>query len=759
MGGLKTMAIAQMTARATNSSVSGADSLIGFTWTAYLILSEGFFVQIPYPEYMTAKSSEEDSINVTWAYGPASGYTGTRLKWFRADSGEPIGVRDLEKALKSIKIRELIPNTRYRIQAFGLLNDEESTNFAQEYATTEPANDLPASPTNLDAYPTRQDMELVWSGPPNATYYKISYGLAPSGPVIATQTSTSTTHIVFGLSSGTNYYFDVRSSNNNGDSAPTRIVKQTLQPPATPGNLEATPAITTMLLKWSASAAATGYVIRYGIEPGGAPTVLSATSTQITIDKLTKNTQYYFEVSAVNANGESDPARVIKKTLDGPALPTRPGDLRTTSTYHSIQAHWGLPQSPRYRASLIGQNEEEIETRVISYTTYVFRDLPPDTRYRVEVRGVNDSGESDASQVNATTKVFEAPHNLRRSKLDYESVVFEWLGNINDPVGTRYEIYLNGKLLHTISEERIHLKGLSSSTDYEFKVRAKTPSGYFSLFATDNFKTPVFAGWQICAPGHLKGKRLSATTAELDWEMPYATCEICPNAVGFEISGEGINTFEVLRPPCEVKGLETEVIYTLSVRAKAEGSNISKPSRVQIGAYPSKAGALQITNVTSRSATAKWGAAKGNVPVSEYIVYQDGEYIGSARGLEYQINELEPQTKYKIEVRSRANGSGLSEPVVQVFDTLEAVIAKPGTPTNFRYKKAGYLYTLEWDAPIDGGLANSYHIVLKTPGGIVISYDPIKPIFTSLLYAAQYEVIVTARNDHGESPPLVAQIP
>ncbi|NUT76718.1 fibronectin type III domain-containing protein [Pseudomonas sp. C1C7] len=709
------------------------------------------------PNEIAVTTVGEGHIKVVWLYAPNGGQTGTRLQWLRVEDGEPVGERDVVMALKNYQIEGLVPGTKYRICAFGLKNDEVSVYSRDVEATTQPATSPPASPTNLTADATKDDMELIWSGPENATNYKISFGLDPSGPVIRTETSTRTTHIVSGLNEGTLYYFDVQSSNNFGDSAPTRVVKQTLQPPAMPTNLQATPAITTMLLRWTGSAQASSYVIRYGVEPGGAPIVLSATSTEKTVEQLTKNTPYYFEVSAANGNGESRPARIVKNTLDGPPLPLRPAALHLVSVHHWIKAIWSNPTSPRYRVSLLDEQYEQIKTEITAYTTYEFKDLPPQTLFHVEVRGVNDSGESPPTRNSILTKAFEAPYQLRRSKLDYESVVFQWLDNIHDPQDMRYETYLNGTQLDTISEQRTLLSGLNSDTQYEFKVRAKSAAGYFSEFATHSFKTPPFTGWLICSPGYLKGKRLSATTAELDWEMPYETCEICPDAVGFEISGEGISTFEVLRPPCEVKGLNAERFYEFSVRAKATGSNISKPSRVKIGAYPGKAGALQVSNITKRSATATWAAAKGIVSVSEYIVYLNGIYIGSARQLEYQIDELEPNTKYRVEVRARAGGSGLSEPVGQEFTTLEDDNLVPNPPTDLRFKREGLAVVIEWNPPLDGPFLHRYYIELISAVG-TLQYDSFQPKIYPILLPAYYKVFVWAVNAAGKSDPLIAEM-
>lgn len=90
----------------------------------------------------------------------------------------------------------------------------------------------------------------------------------------------------------------------------------------------------------------------------------------------------------------------------------------------------------------------------------------------------------------------------------------------------------------------------------------------------------VPATWQICSPGNLQVGRTSPTTAILTWDEPYSTCHLCPDAVGYEVSGEGIATVNVTRPPCEITGLKADVEYRLYVYAMATGNNRSQPSQI-----------------------------------------------------------------------------------------------------------------------------------------------------------------------------------
>lgn len=296
------------------------------------------------PGSIVGLSQTETTITVTWIYAPGGGQTGTRLRW--EVENVPVGEFDVSIGMVRYEIVALMPNNQYRIRAFGLKGDEVSVSSVSVLATTAPAISKPASPTNLVATPTKDSMALTWSGPANASSYTVSYGLAPNGAEIKAEITSNTHYTFSSLGSDTHYYFDVCSSNNNGDSAPTRVVKRTLQVPVPPANLRATSAITTMDVEWSVSVGAVDYVIRYGVEPGGATNTLTTRLLKLPLVNLIKNTLYFVQVNARNINGESLPSRITQKTLDGPALPPKPGSLAIVTTHDVLTVFWGLHSLP-----------------------------------------------------------------------------------------------------------------------------------------------------------------------------------------------------------------------------------------------------------------------------------------------------------------------------------------------------------------------------------------------------------------------------
>ncbi|WP_223466729.1 fibronectin type III domain-containing protein [Pseudomonas sp. GL-RE-26] len=673
------------------------------------------------PVTIAATPQSESSISVIWGYMAGGGHTGTRLLW--ETEGGMVGGFDVPISSLRYVLTGLKPDTRYTIKAFGLKGSEVSPGSKDAQATTKPASSLPASPTNLATAPTKDTISLTWSGPANASIYKLSYGRAPSGPVIRNETTMSMAYTFNGLSAGTLYYFEVRSSNNVGDSAPARITQQTLQVPSMPGGLRATASISAMAVEWSASIGAVDYVIRFGVEPGGPVTTLTTQLLRHPLENLIKNTLYFIEVSARNHNGESAPARTTQKTLDGPPLPPKPGSLHVVTTHDAVSIVWAPPQSAGYLVSIgIETAQREVfATEATPYMNHRFQGLRPDTRYFIEVRATNASGESEPSLASASTPTFQAPQDLSVDGLTDDSARLSWRANADYTTQTQYEIYLGNQLLMTQTESTCRITGLIEQSGYEAKVRAKGIGkyglgDYFSGFVSKRFNTPAYDGVRICAPGNLSCTRNTATTVLLSWDDSYERCDLCPNAVGYEVSGAGIATINVARPPCEISGLSTDRQYLFSVRARAGGNNVSSPADCLIGACPDTPSSLQVTGITGTGATLAWSIPAGNVAVADYLVACDGWFVGATREMEYTFSLLEPGKTYRVEVRARSGAGGLSAPVTATFTTGDT----SNSPRNLHVtENESHRVSIVWDPPL-GPSPIGYRVsVLWTPTDVI----------------------------------------
>ena len=194
----------------------------------------------------------------------------------------------------------------------------------------------PGAPTSLSATAAATSMALSWTAPTDTGGAAIiDYDTSSDNGITWNSTgSTSTTHTVTGLDKGTEYTFRVRAVNSVGDGTASSAVTETTLTtvPGAPTGLSATAAATSMALAWTAptdngGAAITEYQYRFttGSTAGGTWTDTNSTATSVTISSLTAETEYTFQVRAVNSVGNSPASSAVTESTTA-ASTTEVGD-------------------------------------------------------------------------------------------------------------------------------------------------------------------------------------------------------------------------------------------------------------------------------------------------------------------------------------------------------------------------------------------------------------------------------------------------
>ncbi|MFD7746894.1 fibronectin type III domain-containing protein [Streptomyces sp. NPDC059698] len=181
----------------------------------------------------------------------------------------------------------------------------------------------------------------------------------------------------------------------------------------------------------------------------------------------------------------------------------------------------------------------------------------------------------------------------------------------------------------------------------------------------------------------------------------------------------------------DVGGLAASTDYTFSVRAKDTAGNLSEPSEVvpvttqatppQDDEPPTAPAKLTGRADGSRTATLTWGAAKDDVGVTSYDIYQEDSRIHSVPASETgaKLTGLRPGTVYTFTVRAR-DASDKSSADSNALDlTTESAPGAPAStaPTGLRTEVAegGSRFTLDlsWDQPETGGPVPAYQLYLN----------------------------------------------
>ena len=247
---------------------------------------------------------------------------------------------------------------------------------------------------------------MTWAASSGATSYDIYRGTTAANEVLVDPGINGTSFTDTGLTNGTTYYYQVTAVNAGGQSGYSNQVSALPQVPvpATPTGLVATAGNAQVALSWSASTNATGYDIYEGTGSGGETLLTSVTGTSYTNTGLTNGTKYYYEVSAVDAGGQSGKSSEVSATPQV-AAPAAPTNLVATAGNAQVALSWtassGAASYDLYRGTSSGG--ETLVDSGITGTSFTDTGLTDGTTYYYEVSAVNAGGQSGKSnQVSAT---------------------------------------------------------------------------------------------------------------------------------------------------------------------------------------------------------------------------------------------------------------------------------------------------------------------------------------------------------------------
>jgi DNA/RNA endonuclease G (NUC1)/fibronectin type 3 domain-containing protein len=182
----------------------------------------------------------------------------------------------------------------------------------------------PAAPTGLAATAGTSHVALTWNSVGGATSYNVKRSTSSSTETTIASPGTNSYDDLTAVD-GTPYFYVVSAVGAGGEGANSSEVTAT--PMAAPTGLSATPGNAHVVLNWTAVAGATGYNVKRSTTTG-TETTLSTPATN-TFDDLTaaNGTQYFYVVTATNANGESLPSSEVNAT------PATPGILVISQAY------------------------------------------------------------------------------------------------------------------------------------------------------------------------------------------------------------------------------------------------------------------------------------------------------------------------------------------------------------------------------------------------------------------------------------------
>jgi fibronectin type 3 domain-containing protein len=352
-------------------------------------------------------------------------------------------------------------------------------------------------------------------------------------------------------------YFRVRAVDNVGNSSDWSItatadVGGDRTPPSVPTNVQGQALSTTSIrVTWNASTDNTGGsgLRSYKIYRNyGTTSIAEVTATSYTNSGLTPNTEYTYQVTAVdNAGNESAKSSAVAvQTQQDPTLiqPNPPQSLHTTSkTPNSIALAWTAPvengaviaQYVVYKhTSATSPVGSGLAVAVVTSLSTVLTNLTPSTTYYFTVTAVsNRSVESEHSNRLATSTPDLAPTsptNVHASNVSANWVDLSWNASVPPP-GSTIDFYgvffaepspfggYNYTRISNTGQTTYRVSGLTENQTYKFSIRAYDTVGRPSTY-TEPVPVLTQQGDEEAppVPGNLNATPLNAYSIRVTWD-------------------------------------------------------------------------------------------------------------------------------------------------------------------------------------------------------------------------------------------------
>lgn len=304
---------------------------------------------------------------------------------------------------------------------------------------------------------------------------------------------TGTTHTFSNLLPGTRYYVRVSGTNGLGTGAPSVATSSTTTDLAPPSAVvETSRGVNQVSISWAAPVAQPELVDDYKIEYSSDNvnwTVFShvaSSATSVTITGLTKGTNYYVRVRAVDRTVFSAIASLTGTTTPAVEPTVNAPTLAVTRT--SIAASWSTLNTGGMSVTgyevQISSDGTNWQTPVSQAgTSNTFTGLVPGATYYVRVRAQNSVGYGAySSPSSVSTTPLDFPANVRQDSRGTGSITLAWDAPAGNPElvtdyiveyssnsGTSWVVVNDGVSTTTSTT----ISGLLSGTAYAFRVSSK----------------------------------------------------------------------------------------------------------------------------------------------------------------------------------------------------------------------------------------------------------------------------------------------
>ncbi len=476
----------------------------------------------------------------------------------------------------------------------------------------------------------------------------------------------------------------------------------------------------------------------------------------------------------LNAQDSGSDARVTNIPDDEP--PTAPSNLTAgTVTQTTIAVSWTASTD---NVGVAGYNVYVNGTlnQTVSGLSANITGLTASTNYSIYVTAYdykdNESPASNTIQVStsaaADTQAPTAPTNLAAGTITQTSIAISWTAS-TDNVGVQdYQVLVNGTVRSTVTNTSTTLTGLTASTAYTIRVRARDAANNVSANSNQISVTTLSAAdtQAPTAPTGLAAGTVTTTSVAISWNA--STDNVGVAGYRVYVGGNLNSTVAASSTSTTITGLTQSETYNIFVRAyDAAGNQSTNSNQIQVVTEtaadtqaPTVPTNLASGTVTQNSIVLSWTASNDNVGVTGYDLSVNGT-VQTVTTTTHTLINLPAASTFTIRVRARDAAGNVSAYTSAINVTTPDTEA-PSTPTGLTTESvAPTQIIVKWNASIDNVGVEEYVVYLDGVQYQVVSLAQCQ--ITGLTPNTSYTINVRARdasdNESGLSSDLLVTTP
>ena len=367
-----------------------------YFWNQYPVSATDFDPNAPLPPAaptVTMTYSDSGKPKLTW--NAVSGATSYRV--FRSESrGTGYSLLGTTTATSYTNTGAAVGKTYYyyRVKAVNSVGTSGYSNIVSGKAKTA----APAAPSVTAGNSSTGKPQLTWKAVSGAVKYEVYRSTRQNSGYSLLGTTTSTSYVNTGASTGTTYYYRVKAVNRDGmASGYSNIVsgKAKAAAPAAPSVTAGNSSTGKPRLTWKAVSGATSYRIYRSESRGTGYSLLGTTSSTSYVNTgAAAGKTYYYRVKAVNRDGMASAYSNIVSGKAKAAAPAAPSVTAGNSSTGKPRLTWkavsGAVSYRIYRSESRGTGYSLLGTT--SSTSYVNTGAAAGKTYYYRVKAVNRDG-------------------------------------------------------------------------------------------------------------------------------------------------------------------------------------------------------------------------------------------------------------------------------------------------------------------------------------------------------------------------------